>query len=69
MVCIEAIFDNGCRRVSITIFHTGGQIIIICGLARKITPFFLRGHASDIGYSEKDEISIALIKKEINQKT
>jgi len=68
MVCVEAIFNMGCCLSSITIFHSGHQIIIICALARKIMLFAGR-FIIITRVSEKDETSIALIKKEINQKT
>ncbi|QCA02673.1 hypothetical protein EGO56_00210 [Pantoea vagans] len=68
MVCVEAIFNMGCNLSSITIFHYGCQIIIICALARKIMLFAGRFISVTL-LSEKDETSIALIKNEINQKT
>ncbi|ERM09460.1 hypothetical protein L584_17485 [Pantoea agglomerans Tx10] len=68
MACVEAIFDIGCCLSSITIFHYGCQIIIICALARKIM-LFTRWFIIIALLSEKDETSIALIKNEINQKT
>ncbi|HBV91505.1 MAG TPA: hypothetical protein DEF80_11065 [Pantoea sp.] len=68
MVCVEAIFNMGCNLSSITIFHYGCQIIVICALARKILLFTCLFIIVTL-LSEKDETSIALIKNEINQKT
>ncbi|PLR20833.1 hypothetical protein PZBJ_19485 [Pantoea endophytica] len=53
---------------SITIFNTQRKIIIICAPARKIMSLFSFS-LSHVVFSESVEISIALIKSQINQKT